>query len=461
MHEIIVHPKAHGYQARALEFSLNNRDSYQALKMGLGKTLVSLMWILNIEPKATLVIAPIKVMYNTWPAEIEKWAPGLTYTIVHGPDKLTQLHKKVNIYLTNFESIVWLYEALKKMKCIPFDAIIIDEGTMIKDSKTKRWKKLRAMREMFPKGKMVLSGTPMPNSMLNLWTQYFFLDGGVRLHSSFGEYQVRYFDPQDKDGRVWTIKSPGVAAIIHKRIRDITFTLDPSEHIKLPPVIYNFIKLTLPPKLQKMYNALEEDYFLRLSENKAIEVFNSMALSMKLRQFIQGALYTDTKGTYEVLHTEKVEALKELVEASDGTPILCAIQFIFELDLICKAFPGTPVIRGGVSNTEATRLVNAWNRRELPLLLCHPKSISHGMNMQTGGNHILWFGIPWSGEQYEQLGGRLARQGQEADNVVMSHLIMKSTIDVAIAASLRNKAKGQQAMLDYINAYHKGEIIDI
>jgi len=453
---MIIHPKAHDYQAKALKFSLENKDSYQALEMGLGKTLIALMWILNREPKATLVISPIKVMYNVWPAEIEKWAPGLTHTIVHGPDKLVRLHEKADIYLTNFESIVWLYKNVKKMKRNPFAAIIIDEGTMIKAHNTKRWQKLRAMSDWFPKGKMILSGTPAPNSLLNLWTQYFFLDSGVRLGRTYGDFQVKYFDQTEKDGRVWVIKGPGTANVIHKRISDITFTLDPSEHIKLPDVINNFIKLKLPDKLQKQYKLLEEEYFIKLSEGKAIEVFNNMAVSMKLRQFVQGAIYTDKEGHYEILHNEKIDMLKELVETSDGTPILCAIQFIFELDLIRKAFPKTPVIRGGVSNTEATRLIHAWNKKELPLLLCHPKSLSHGMNMQTGGNTILWFGLPWSGEQYSQLIGRLKRQGQASDHVIVHHIIIRNTIDIAIAASLRSKAKGQKAMLDYIYAYHNG-----
>jgi len=465
---MITHPKAHEYQVRALKFALetkvnNHLTDYQSLDLGLGKTLVALMWLANIEYRAVLVVSPIKVMYNVWPQEIKKWTPDLTYTTVHGPDKLARLHEKVDVFLTNYESLVWLFAAIKKMKRVPFDAIILDEGTKIKDHRTKRYKALRAMRDLFPAGKMILSGTPMPNSHLNLWSQYYFLDSGVRLGSSYGEYQARYFDPVDKDYRIWRIKT-GCADVIQERVRDITFRLEGTDYIKMPERIDNYIKIDLPPTVQKKYKLLEEKYFLELADGN-LEVFNKLTLGTKLRQFVQGALYTDDgkgKGPrkYEVFHNEKLEVLKEIVDNADGTPVLCAIQFIFELELIRLAFPNVPIIRGGVSNTEATRLVNAWNAKDLPLLLCHPGSLSHGMNMQYGSNILLWYALPWSGEIYEQFIGRLKRQGQREASVIVHHIIARNTIDVAIARGLKVRAKGQAGLLDYLNKYHKGELID-
>jgi SNF2 family DNA or RNA helicase len=457
---MIVHPKAHKYQAKALKFSLDNRASYQSLDLGLGKTLIAIMWANNIEHRGVLIVSPIKVMYNTWPSELKKWAPDMTYSVVHGPNKLKALHAKADVYLTNFESIVWLFAAIKKMKRVPFNALIIDEGSKIKAHNTKRFKALRAMRDIFTEGKIILSGTPAPNSLLNLWSQYFMLDSGVRLGKAYGEYQARYFDPLDRDGRMWAIK-PGVSQVIYDRIKDITFRLDGADYIEMPERVDNFIKLTLPPSAREKYDTLEKDFFLELGEGKNIELFNSMALSMKLRQLVQGAIYTDKERNYEVIHNEKIEALQEVVEEAQGTPVLCAIQFIFELDLIRSVYPNAPVIRGGVSNTEATRLVQLWNERKIPLLLCHPNSLSHGMNMQYGSNIIVWLGLPWSGEVYEQFIGRLKRQGQSEKTVVVNHIICRNTIDVAIANALRNKAKGQQALLDYINKYHNGEMEDI
>ena len=457
---MIVNPKAHKYQVKALKFSLDNKESYQSLDLGLGKTLISIMWMQNLKHKGVLVVSPIKVMYNTWPSELAKWAPDLKYSIVNGPNKLQALRVPADVYLTNFDSIVWLYTALKKFRTIPFNAIIIDEGSKIKAHNTKRFKALRAMRALFPAGKIILSGTPAPNSLLNLWSQYHFLDGGIRLGKAYGEYQARYFDPIDRDGRMWAIK-PGVASIIYDRIKDITFRLDGTDYIEMPERVDNFIKLDLPPLAREKYETLERDFFLEIGEGKSVELFNSMALSMKLRQFVQGAIYIDKERNYETIHTEKIEALQEVVEEAQGTPVLCAIQFIFELDLIRSVFPGAPVIRGGVSNAEATLLVQQWNERKIPLLLCHPNSLSHGMNMQYGGNIIVWLGLPWSGEVYEQFIGRLKRQGQSEKTVVVNHIVCRKTIDIAIANALRSKAKGQQALLDYLNAYHNGEVTDI
>jgi len=458
---VYIHPKAHDYQARALRFSLQHPESYQALDMGLGKTLIALMWAKNLGVPV-LVVAPIKPMYNTWPDEIKKWIPDLQYTIIHGPDKARQLRKKADVYLTNFESILWLEKELKKIfsetKRLPFRAVVIDEGSMIKSSKTKRFKALKRLRAIFPQGKMILSATPSPNSLLELWSQYFFLDGGKRLGAFVTKFQVTHFRPVDQRGFIWQIK-PGAEEAIYEAIAGITFRLNADDHIKLPKRIDNFIKLSLPTKVQEKYEQLEADFFMELSSGQGLDIFNSASLSMKLRQFVQGAIYIDAERNYERIHYEKRDALKELVETSPK-PILCAIQFRFEFDLIREVFPKVPIIYGGVSNKEAMRLVQAWNKGELPLLLCHPKSISHGMNLQAGSNIILWYGIPWSGEQYSQLIGRLARQGQKEENVIVHHFIMKKTIDVAIMASQKNKAKGQKGLLDYLYKYHRGEIND-
>lgn len=452
---MIVHPAMHAYQRQALQFSLDHLESYQAMDLGLGKTLVALQWIKNIEARGVLVVAPIKVMYNTWPNEIKKWTPELTYTILHGPEKGRRLKERVKIYLINYEGLLWLYTELSKTKIIPFNAIILDEGTKIKAHNTKRFKALKAMRVLFNKGKMILSGTPAPNSLLNLWSQYFFLDGGVRLDTAYTRFQATYFYPLDPQGRVWNIK-PGAASLIYDRIKDITFRLDATDYITLPNRVDNFIKLNLPPAVLQKYKQLEKDFFLQLSENTALEIFNSAAMSIKLRQFVQGGVYIDDKHNYEIVHTEKLEALKELMEVNEGTPILCAIQFIFELDMIKKVYPNAPVIRGRTPPAETTEIVKAWNKGQIPLLLCHPACISHGMNMQYGSNILLWLGLPWSGEIYEQLIGRLKRQGQAKDHVIVNHVIIRDTIDVAVAASLKARAKGQKALLDFIKQYHEG-----
>ena len=454
---MFVHPKAHKYQKKALEFSLKHPASYQALDMGLGKTLIALLWKINLQVPV-LVVAPIKPMYNTWPAEIAKWVPDLTYQILHGPEKSIRLRKQADVYLINFEGLIWLEKELKKLfkqtKRIPFQAIVIDEGSAIKDPKTKRFKALSRLRNLFKKGKIILSATPSPNSLRNLWSQYFFLDNGARLGPRYEHFEMQYFyiiGPYK-----WAVK-PFAEDFIYKAIQDITFRLDATDYIKIPKRINNYIKLSLPKKLHEQYRKLEQEFFLELGSNKSLEVFNSAALSMKLRQFIQGAVYIDKQKNYEVLHSEKLDALKELVSVTDK-PILCAIQFRFEYDLIEKAFPKVPIIYGGVSNARATELIKLWNKSELPLLLCHPLSISHGMNLQAGSNIFLWYGLTWSNEQDTQLVGRLARQGQKEEHVIAHYFIMRNTIDIAVAAAIKNRAKSQQDLLDYLYAYRKGEL---
>jgi len=218
----------------------------------------------------------------------------------------------------------------------------------------------------------------------------------------------------------------------------------------MPPITYNHIPCVLPPALKKKYDKLEKDFFLELEESE-IEVPNAAQMSMKLRQFVQGGLYDEDK-VWINIHNVKLSALKELLDTSCGTPILCAIQFRGELAMIRKEFPTVPVIAGGVPAKVSNRLINEWNAGKLPLLLCHPGSLSHGVNLQSGGHTLLWYGLTWSLEQYLQLNGRLYRQGQ-LNPVVIHHLVMKETIDEAVLNALASKDMGQTALLEYIKEY--------
>jgi SNF2 family DNA or RNA helicase len=454
-----VHPKAHEYQRRALEFSLKNPESYQALPMGLGKTLIALSWIKSLNAPA-LVLAPLQPMYNTWPDEIAKWTPELKYVILHGPEKGKEIRKKVDVYLMNYDGIVWLNRELRAMYKqkipIPFKIIVLDEGTMIKSHKTKRFQKLRALRPVFCKGKMILGAKPRPNSAKDLWSQYFFLDGGLRLGKAFTEFEAKYFYQAPFKKYAWE-PFEGAEDKINARIADVTFTLKAEDHIKMPVLNNNFIKLAMPKKIHALYKELEEEFFIKLEEGIELEVFNKASLAMKLRQFVQGAVYTDKEGHYEHIHDTKIDALKELMEYVTK-PVLGAIQFIFEMDMLRKAFPKVPVIRGNTSKDEARALIKDWNKGNIPLLLCHPKSLSHGVNLQTGSNLLLWYGLTWSYEQYDQLIGRLRRQGQPEETVVVHHFILRDTIDEAIMEAIKNKAWGQKQFLEYLYKYHRGEL---
>ena len=447
--------KAHPYQKKALEFCNENPCSYLQLDMGLGKTLISLEWIKDKLDSGVLIIAPLRAISTTWPDEIEKWGYDYSYTILHGPDKLENIGLKRDVYIINFEGIRWLFEAMKTLfkitKRLPFRTIIIDEGSMIKSPSTKRFKALRKLVDVFH-NKLILSGTPAPNSLLDLWSQYYFLDGGERLEKAYYKYRQKYFYPLDYKQFTWAIRGQEQKDAVYNKIKDITFRLDAGDYINLPDRIDNAIKLRLPKKLQKDYKLLEKKFFLELEETE-IEVFNSAALSMKLRQFIQGGMYTDDKGSWELIHEVKLNQLKEMVEIADGASILCPIQFKFELEIIRKAFPRVPAIVGGVPAQTTAKYIRDWNNKKIPLLVCHPASLSHAVNMQYGGNMIVWYGLTWSSEQYQQLNARLHRQGQK-NKVIVHHLVMQDTIDVAVMQALKAKIKGQNQLLDFIKDYH-------
>jgi SNF2 family DNA or RNA helicase len=450
--------KAHPYQKKGLKFCLENPSSYLQLSMGLGKTLISLEWVKDKLDSGVLIIAPLRAISTTWPDEMEKWGYDYTYTVLHGPEKLHNIGLKRQVYIINFEGLQWLFDAMKTLfkvtKRLPFRTIIIDEGSMIKSPSTKRFKTLRKLVDVFH-NKLILSGTPAPNSLLDLWSQYYFLDGGERLEKAYYKYRQMYFYPLDYKQFTWAIRSQEQKDMIYDKIKDITFRLDAGDYIKLPDRIDNVIKLRLSKTLQDNYKLLEKKFFLEL-EDTEIEVFNSAALSMKLRQYIQGGLYTNDKGAWEKVHEVKLNQLKEMVEIADGSPILCPIQFKFELELIRKVFPKVPAIVGGVPAQTTVQYIKDWNKKKIPLLICHPASLSHAVNMQYGGHTIVWYGLTWSSEQYQQLNARIDRQGQKHE-VIVHHLVMQNTIDIAVMRALKSKIAGQRQLLDFIKDYHNAD----
>lgn len=452
-------PPRHEYQNRAMQFCAEKRRAYLAIDMGLGKTRITLDLLAACQKKA-LVIAPLRGVYSTWPEECEKWTPHLTYQILHGPAKESALNKEADLYFMNPEGIKWLYKALvqyyKIHKSVPFTELIIDEGSMWKSASTKRFETLKYMLPIFQDLRIVLSGTPAPNSLMDLWSQYYILDEGKSLFDSYYRFRATYFYQIDHNGYYWGLNQ-GSRETIHKSIAPRTFRLDAKDYLDMPDYIPRIINLELKKKTLLQYKKLEKDFFLEM-EGTNLEAFNAAALSNKLRQFIQGGMYTDAPGEtsgrrpWMPIHDLKIEALKEVLES--GQSILCAIQFKFELEMIRKAFPKMtiPVIAGGAKPKDVARYIREWNSGETHLLLCHPASLSHSVNIQTGGHIIVWFGLPWSLEQYQQLTGRLYRQGQK-HAVVAHHFLIKNTVDEAVYKALTRKDDTQKRLLDYLNEY--------
>lgn len=441
----------HQYQDDGVDFFEKVKTPFLALDMGLGKTAIVLTFLRRMGLKA-IVLGPLGALINTWPDEIDKWTPELTYDLLHGPTKdLTLAKSTADVLLLNYHGIKWFFSAVQK-KDIWWEprVLILDESSMVKSPSTQRFKMLKKMEPLWSEYKACLSATPSPNGLHDLWTQYFLLDRGKRLGDVFYKFRNNYFNysgpPLFK-----TYPRKGSLERISKAVKPITYRLAAEDYLKMPEYIHNEIKLTLTPKLRERYKYLEENFFLEFSESEAT-AFSAAALSMKLRQFLQGAVYVDTPypvatKPHEVIHQMKIEALKELLETSAGRPILCPIQFKFEREMINKALKkDVPCIAGGVKPATSRRLITAWNKGELPLLLCHPASIGHGTNLQGGGHIVLWYGLTWNLDHYVQLNGRVYRQGQK-HAVIINHFIVKDTLDERVIKVLKTKGATQEQLL--------------
>ena len=439
----------HQYQKKAIEFGLENKTVFLAMDLGLGKTAVSLKIIQRLKQKA-IVFAPLRVIYNTWPDEIKRWTPELTYDIIHGPDKRNVFRRsRADILLINFDGLKWFSkEVVQSHIRWQKRILILDESSMIKSPSTLRFKTLKKMMPLWSDYRFCLSATPAPNGYHELWSQYYMLDKGERLFSVFYRFRSNFFNYSGPPLYKTSLRK-GAYEQIRDLIKPITYRLDANDYIDMPDIVYNDIPLVLSKPLQNKYKELENNFFLEFAGADAT-AFNAAALSMKLRQFIQGAVYTDLKdGSFYPLHQIKIDALKELLETSAGQPILCPVQFKFELKMIHEFIDKSiPCIAGGTSIAESNSLIRAWNNSELPLLLCHPASLGHGVNLQAGGHIMLWFGLTWSLEHYKQLNGRLIRQGQKNKCVAIHHLIMKNTIDERVVKVLKDKDATQSKLLD-------------
>jgi len=439
----------HQYQKKAIEFGLENKTVFMAMDLGLGKTAVSLKIIQRLKQKA-IVFAPLRVIYNTWPDEIKRWTPELTYDIIHGPDKRNVFRRsRADILLINFDGLKWFSkEVVQSHIRWQKRILILDESSMIKSPSTLRFKTLKKMMPLWSDYRFCLSATPAPNGYHELWSQYYMLDKGERLFSVFYRFRSNFFNYSGPPLYKTSLRK-GAYEQIRDLIKPITYRLDANDYIDMPDIVYNDIPLVLSKPLQNKYKELENNFFLEFAGADAT-AFNAAALSMKLRQFIQGAVYTDLKdGSFYPLHQIKIDALKELLETSAGQPILCPVQFKFELKMIHEFIDKSiPCIAGGTSIAESNSLIRAWNNSELPLLLCHPASLGHGVNLQAGGHIMLWFGLTWSLEHYKQLNGRLIRQGQKNKCVAIHHLIMKNTIDERVVKVLKDKDATQSKLLD-------------
>lgn len=447
----------HPYQDFATEHVINNPEAGLFLDMGLGKTVSTLTAVDRLmndyfEIDKVLVIAPKRVAEDTWTTESAKWdhLKHLRLSVVLGSERERKeaLKAKADIYVINRENVAWLVGYYQS--AFPFDMIVIDELSSFKSAKAIRFKSLRMIR---PKVKRVvgLTGTPAPNGLIDLWPQLYLLDQGTRLGKTITGYRERYFTSGRRNGQVifnYNLKAESEKAIYDK-IGDICISMKAKDYLSLPERINHTIEVKLPKEIQDRYDEFEKQQVLSILESDTdISAVNAAALSTKLRQFANGAVY-DSEKNYHVVHDEKLEALEEVVEAANGQPVLIFYSFQHDLERIQKRLKAyKPRILEGASDIEE------WNAGKIQVLLAHPASAGHGLNLQAGGNIVVWFGLNWSLELYQQANARLDRQGQ-IKPVIIYHLITVSTIDQKVFLALEGKAEGQEALLNAVKAIIK------
>ena len=439
----------HNYQIYSTNFILNNPISAIFLECGLGKSVISLTAINDLmldyfDVSRTLVIAPLRVANSTWPDEIKKWdhLKHLNFSVVIGSEKerLDALRKPAHIYLINRENVDWIIT--KSGVPWKFDMVVIDELSSFKSYQAKRFKSLLKVR---PKIKRIvgLTGTPSINGLMDLWAEFRLLDMGERLGRYITYYRQNFFVPDKRNQQMIFSYKPkdGAEKKIYSLISDITISMKSKDFLKMPECVMNEVIVTLSDKEQKLYDSLKHDMMLSLEENE-IDAINAATLSNKLLQMSNGAVYNDDKESLHI-HDRKLDALEDLIEGANGKPVLVTYWFKHDLERIKDRFD--------VREIKSAKDISDWNKGKIPMALIHPASAGHGLNLQAGGSTLIWFGLTWSLELYQQTNARLYRQGQDS-TVVIHHILTKGTIDEDVMKALKAKERIQDALIESVKA---------
>lgn len=463
------------YQKKGIKYVTHQKRFGLLLDPGMGKTSIILSSINDImdlpEPDclygSVLIIAPLSVCFGVWEAERDKWGQfnDLTIEILHSKNKYKSKEKAYDvdsdIYVINPEGLEWLFNQPGVVD--KFDMLVIDESTMFKNPSSKRFKLLKKNLYIFTR-RYILTGTPIPNGLEDLWSQIFILDEGNSLGKFVGQYRQQYFFPipMDNQGKAFNLFKlvKGKEEQIYTKIAPITLRLSAKDYMDLPDISFNVVNVKLPLKVRKQYQEIEREYFAIL-DDKTVSAGNAAVASIKCRQIASGGIYSDPdifEGDFErkviQLHDEKTNRLKEMVEDLGGKSVLIAYEFNHDLLRLKKAFPKARIIGSGTSPKDRAEAIKDWNAGFIPVLLGQPSSMGHGLNLQEGGSDIFWYTPTWNLELFEQFNKRLHRKGQEKP--VMVHLMVaEDTIDEAVVEALTNKAKDQNNFLDSLQRYRK------
>ena len=440
----------HDYQKYATQFIIDHPVAAILLQMGLGKSVITLTAIQQLLASGSvhkvLVIGPLRVARDTWPAELEKWdhLRRLEYSVAVGTEseRRAALMLDVPIHIINRENVQWLIESSH----IPFeyDMIVIDELSSFKNHQAKRFKSLMKQRHRVRRV-VGLTGTPSSNGLMDLFAEYKLLDMGKLLGRFITQYRQDFFVP-DKCGydRVYSWKlRPGAEQEIYRRIGDITVSMKSVDFLKMPECVINRVPVAMDSNERELYDELKTELVLSLGDD-IIDAKNAAALSGKLTQMSNGAVYSEA-GDAIRLHDRKLDALEDLIEAANGNPVLVAYWYQHDIQRIQERFPKVRTLR-------TSRDIVDWNAGKIPVAAIHPASAGHGLNLQAGGSTLVWFGLTWSLELYQQTNARLWRQGQQAETVVIHHIITTDTIDEQIMDALERKDRTQAALIDAVRA---------
>ena len=437
----------HEYQEYAKEFIVSHKVSALFLDCGLGKTVITLtaIWELALDYFdicKILVIAPLRVARDTWPAELEKWdhlsGVGMSAVLGSERERLSALDKRAQVYVINRENVEWLVESHKW----DFDMVVIDELSSFKSHKAKRFKALKKVRPMVRRI-VGLTGTPAPNGLIDLWAEISILDMGQRLGRFIGGFRERFFVPDKRSREMVFSYKPreGAEDMIYELISDICISMKAVDYLDMPECVYNRVEVSMSGKEMALYEQLERDMLLPFADGD-IDAVNAAALANKLLQMADGAVY-DENGNVKHIHDRKLEALDDLIEAANGKPVLIAYWYKHDLQRIVE--------HTGAVELDTAEDMKKWNAGGIPVAAIHPASAGHGLNLQAGGSTLIWFGLTWSLELYQQMNRRLWRQGQE-ETVVIHHLISKGTLDERVMMALEKKDCGQSALVDAVKA---------
>lgn len=443
----------HDYQRYAIDYIEGHPLSAVLLDMGLGKTSITLTAINDLlfdsfDVHKVLVIAPLRVARDTWKAELAKWdhLKNLVCSVAVGTEaeRRAALNAKADIYIINRENVQWLVENFP----FDFDMVVIDELSSFKSHQSKRFHALMRVRPLV-KRVVGLTGTPASNGLMDLWAEFKVIDMGKRLGRFITHYRREFFVPDRMNGQVvYSYRpKPGAEAEIYRRISDITISMKSTDHLKMPELIQSEYTVYLDPDERDAYEEMKKKFILDLPDRE-ITAANAAALSGKLCQMANGAIYDDS-GDVTFIHDRKLDALEDIIESANGKPLLVAYWFRHDLERIEERLHQRHI---PFSRLDTSASIERWNRGEIPVALIHPASAGHGLNLQAGGSTLVWFGLTWALELYSQTIARLWRQGQEAETVIVQHIVTDETIDGQILRALKAKDKTQSALIAAVKA---------